>query len=62
MFAQSYLGFAKSPVLVAHQAENGQQLRLVELGERYVKHRFVPLLYLTAEEAGLFSRAVRAAC
>src|SRR4029077_13373351 len=31
VFAQSHLGFAKGPVLVTHQAENGQQLRLVEL-------------------------------
>src|SRR6202035_5539787 len=31
MLAQSDFGFAKSPVFVAHQAENGQQLRLCEL-------------------------------
>jgi hypothetical protein len=31
VFAQPHFGFAKSPVLVAHQAENGQQLRLGEL-------------------------------
>ena len=31
MLAQPHLGFAKGPVFVAHQAENGQQLRLREL-------------------------------
>jgi hypothetical protein len=31
MFAQPHFGFAKSPVFVAHQAKNGQQLRLIEL-------------------------------
>jgi hypothetical protein len=31
MLAQPYFGFAKGPVLLAHQTENGQQLRLVEL-------------------------------
>jgi hypothetical protein len=31
VLAQPHLGFAKGPVLVTHQAENGQQLRLVEL-------------------------------
>jgi hypothetical protein len=30
MLAQPHFGFAKGPVLVAHQTENGQQLRLVE--------------------------------
>src|SRR5271165_4987030 len=31
MFAQPYLRFAEGPVFVAHQTENGQQLRLGEL-------------------------------
>jgi hypothetical protein len=31
MLAQPHFGFAKGPVFVTHQAENGQQLRLVEL-------------------------------
>jgi hypothetical protein len=31
VFAQPHFGFAKGPVFVTHQAENGQQLRLVEL-------------------------------
>jgi hypothetical protein len=31
LFAQPHFGFAKGPVLVAHQAKNGQQLRLIEL-------------------------------
>src|SRR5579863_4872170 len=31
MLAQSHLGFAESPVFIAHQAEYGQQLRLGEL-------------------------------
>ena len=31
VLAQAHLGFAKSPVLVAHQTEDGQQLRLSEL-------------------------------
>src|SRR5208282_2495157 len=31
MFAQPHFGLAKGPILVAHQTENGQQLRLVEL-------------------------------
>src|SRR5579862_229877 len=31
VLAQPHFGFAKRPVLVAHQAENGQQLRLIEL-------------------------------
>ena len=31
MLAQTHLGFAKGPVFVTHQAENGQQLRLGEL-------------------------------
>jgi hypothetical protein len=31
MFAQTHLGFTKGPVFVTHQAENGQQLRLVKL-------------------------------
>jgi hypothetical protein len=31
MFAQPHFGFAKGPVFVAHQAKNGQQLRLIEL-------------------------------
>jgi hypothetical protein len=31
MLAQPHFGLAKGPVLVAHQTENGQQLRLVEL-------------------------------
>jgi hypothetical protein len=31
MFAQPHFGFAQSPVFVAHQAKNGQQLRLIEL-------------------------------
>jgi len=31
MLAQPHFGFAKGPVFVAHQAENGQQLGLVEL-------------------------------
>ena len=31
MLAQPHLGFAKGPVLVTHQTENGQQLRLSEL-------------------------------
>jgi len=31
MLAQPHLGFAKGPVFVPHQAENGQQLRLREL-------------------------------
>jgi hypothetical protein len=30
MLAQPHLGFAKGPVLVTHQAENRQQLGLVE--------------------------------
>jgi hypothetical protein len=30
MFAQPHFGFAKGPVFVAHQAKNGQQLRLIE--------------------------------
>ena len=31
MLAQPHFGFAKGPVLVTHQAENGQQLWLREL-------------------------------
>jgi hypothetical protein len=31
VFAQPHLGFAKGPIFVAHQAKNGQQLRLIEL-------------------------------
>jgi hypothetical protein len=31
MLAQPHFGFAKGPVFVAHQAKNGQQLRLIEL-------------------------------
>jgi hypothetical protein len=31
MFSQPYLGLAKGSVFATHQAENGQQLRLVEL-------------------------------
>jgi hypothetical protein len=31
MLAQPHFGLAKGPVLVAHQTENGQQLRLIEL-------------------------------
>src|SRR6516164_2239091 len=31
MFPEPHLGFAKGPVFVAHQTENGQQLRLGEL-------------------------------
>ena len=31
MLAEPHFGLAKGPVLVTHQAENGQQLRLVEL-------------------------------
>ena len=31
VFAQPHLGFARGPVLLPHPAENGQQLRLVEL-------------------------------
>ena len=31
VFAQTHFGFAKGPVLVAHQAQNSQQLRLREL-------------------------------
>src|SRR6202040_3540822 len=31
MLAQAHLGFAESPVGIAHQTENGQQLRLREL-------------------------------
>jgi hypothetical protein len=31
MFAQPHFGFAKGPIFVAHQAKNGQQLRLIEL-------------------------------
>jgi hypothetical protein len=31
VLAQTHFGFTKCPALVAHQAENGQQLRLVEL-------------------------------
>jgi hypothetical protein len=31
MLAQPHFGFAKGPVLLAHQAENRQQLRLIEL-------------------------------
>jgi hypothetical protein len=30
VLAETHLGFAKSPVRLAHQAENGQQLRLGE--------------------------------
>ncbi len=32
MFRQPHLGFAIGPVLVAHEAQDGQQLRLRELG------------------------------
>jgi hypothetical protein len=31
VFSQSHFGFAKGPVFVTRQPENGQQLRLVEL-------------------------------
>jgi hypothetical protein len=31
MFAEPHLGLAKGPVFVAHQAQNGQQLRLRKL-------------------------------
>jgi len=31
VFAEAHFGFAKGPVLITHQAKNGQQLRLREL-------------------------------
>ena len=31
VFAQPHLGFSKGPIFLAHQAKNGQQLRLIEL-------------------------------
>jgi hypothetical protein len=31
MLAQPHFGFAKGPVFLAHQAQNSQQLRLIEL-------------------------------